>query len=736
MIEILVKILIEVLNMSIWASLIAFIVILIRFPLKKAPKIFSYALWGIVFFRLVCPFRFEIPVSLIVTNVKVIPQTIVTLPVPQLSSNITNIEKPISTFIKSNERLVDINTGTNLRHLVLSIGVTIWLCGLVLLMLYVIFSYIRMKRQVYDATLISGNIFESDKIPTAFVLGFIRPKIYLSMLANDRQSEYILKHEQVHIRRGDYLIKPIAFFILAIHWFNPVIWISYYLMSVDIEMSCDESVLRSTNEDIRQAYSISLVSLYARKPGLLSPLAFGGGNFKNLKERVKNVINFKKTPKWSILLCSVLLVSFTTVGVMATPSQNVVENTKVNVSASPRPENIANELSTVSTAKDITIKIENVVKNKTSAKIKYSINDKNNKLGENVDVHYIINGDVSGYSSAYKNEDGKLYGAFDVVSIDGFTLDNLEMQIDQLRYNQLIGQNNMKTAIKLSNLKAPIVIKNIGSKQEWEEALKDFHAQNPAFAQKFNYNELTFLQPDEYNYKLPIKSGEGEAWVSNIGVVKNKLHVQVKTLNPDIQDGVIAYDVQPIVTDKKGESLVSVDQIYGTFSIGENGKIYFFNPVNPKYEVNEYVYELGKNNIGDLDLGFNSVPSSYLNGKWAVSFNSKNIKESTTKKLTGLEAPSNSIDKMMLESLTVTPLYFELSVKMKDSSKPFDQAFYPTTVITYKDGQKTEYVGYEWHFATDSGEHRLFKLGGDKLIEFDKIQSIKLDGLEIFNIKK
>lgn len=304
------EILIAILNMSIAASIVAAVVILVRFPLKKAPKIFSYALWAAVFLRLICPFNFESPASLMPTNAEIIPPTIVTAPVPQINSGIPAVDVPVNLFIKGALPQTNPVASVNPVQAALSIGAYIWLCGLVVLVLYAIVGYIRVKRQVYDATLIRDNIFETDKIPTAFVLGFIRPKIYLPTAVKGEQLDFILKHEQVHIRRRDYLIKPFAFLIVAVHWFNPIVWISYYLMSKDIEMSCDEAVLRKSNEDIRQTYSVSLVNLYTRKPGLLSPLAFGEGSYKNMKARIKNVVNFKKTPRWAIVICSFMLVLF------------------------------------------------------------------------------------------------------------------------------------------------------------------------------------------------------------------------------------------------------------------------------------------------------------------------------------------------------------------------------------------------------------------------------------------
>lgn len=337
------EILIAILNMSIAASIVAVAVILVRIPLKKAPKIFSYSLWSIVFLRFICPFNFTSPASLMPTKAEVISPTIVTSTTPQINSGISVVDEPVNLFI---ERTLPIATASiNPIQVALTIGAYIWLCGLIVMVFYGIISYIRVKRRVYDATLVQSNIFETDKISTAFVLGFINPKIYLPTAVKGRQIDYILKHEQVHIQRRDYLLKPLAFFILAFHWFNPIVWVSYYFMSKDMEMSCDEAVLRKFDDDIRQDYSTLLINLYTGNPGLLSPLAFGEGSYKNMKVRIKNVLNFKKAPRWATIACSILLVLFTA-GFTTNPPQDLtvdIPNEKGQQADKPTDQNLKNQ---------------------------------------------------------------------------------------------------------------------------------------------------------------------------------------------------------------------------------------------------------------------------------------------------------------------------------------------------------------------------------------------------------
>jgi len=368
------KLLIAILNMSITASVVASAVMLLRIPLKKAPKIFSYALWGVVLFRLICPFSIDSAFSFLPTSTSAIPQDIVYPQSPAIQTGTQLVDTPINAAINnalppaspSNYSPIDginansesntdigvkngapINTGNNAStgpednaptgseynvpigseynatasispgssvtqiHAAFNIAGYIWLFGFAALLIYAAIGYVRLKRRVYYATLVRGNIYETDEINTPFVLGFIRPKIYIPVGINPEEHGYIVKHEQTHIKRRDYLIKPFAFIVFALHWFNPLMWAAYFLMSKDIEMSCDEAVLRKEGEDIRCDYSSSLLNLSVKKGGLLlTPLAFGESS---VKSRIKNVLNFKK-PSRVIIAVALVLVAVFSVG--------------------------------------------------------------------------------------------------------------------------------------------------------------------------------------------------------------------------------------------------------------------------------------------------------------------------------------------------------------------------------------------------------------------------------------
>ncbi len=303
-------ILFSIINMSGAASIVAVAVIIARLLLKKAPKMFSYLLWAVVFLRLVCPIQWESPASLMPANAEIIPISAVFEPVPHMESSGFIVEEPANRFVANPIPEADPTARANPVPAALAFLAYVWLSGTTVLLSYAVIGYFRLKRRVYDATIECRNIYRTDRVATAFVLGFARPRIYIPLNCDSEQLAYILKHEQVHVKRRDYLIKPLAFIILAVHWFNPVIWISYFLMSKDMEMSCDEAVLRCSADDLRQKYSMLLVNLYTRKPAILSPLAFGEGSYHTMKARINNVMNFKKAPKWAIGACSLFLMIF------------------------------------------------------------------------------------------------------------------------------------------------------------------------------------------------------------------------------------------------------------------------------------------------------------------------------------------------------------------------------------------------------------------------------------------
>ena len=306
-----------VLNMSFTASYVILFVIFVRLILKKAPKIISYALWGVVAFRLIIPFSFKSMFSLMPrnTNAISIPLDIIRQQEPQMNSGIEIVDSFISKLLP----VPTVGASINPLQVYIEIGAYIWILGMIALIAYSLVSVLIVKRQLKNAQLIEQNIFEAKNLKTPFVLGLIRPKIYLPVELNASERSYILLHEQTHIHRKDHIIKVFAFLTLSIHWFNPLVWIAFMLMSMDMELSCDEQILKRMNVDIKKPYANSLLSLATGRHILNgSPLAFGEGNVKG---RIKNVLNYKKPRFWVIALAIIIAIAVG-IGLLANPDSS------------------------------------------------------------------------------------------------------------------------------------------------------------------------------------------------------------------------------------------------------------------------------------------------------------------------------------------------------------------------------------------------------------------------------
>lgn len=315
---------ISVLNMSLTASYVIGAVMLVRLFLKKAPKIISYALWAVAGLRLVIPFTFESIFSLIPFRSQPISQTAALGENVSFGSSAGAALEAIGDAANGGLGTITVHLGktadgypitTEAYHseVWLMFGSYLWIIGIAVLLIYSVVSIILLNRRLHVATLIEDNIYEAENLKTPFVLGFFRPKIYIPSGLSEEEKSYIILHEQTHIRRFDHLVKMVAFFILCVHWFNPLVWVAFQLMGADMEMSCDERVLKEMGSKIKQAYSTSLLSLATGRRLINgSPLAFGEGNVKG---RIKNILNFKKPAAWvmvvSIILVVALIIGFT-----------------------------------------------------------------------------------------------------------------------------------------------------------------------------------------------------------------------------------------------------------------------------------------------------------------------------------------------------------------------------------------------------------------------------------------
>ncbi len=302
----------KIVNMSISASWLVAAVLILRLVLKKAPKWVNVLLWGIVAVRLICPFSFESALSLI-PSAETFPEKIISGPSFDVQTGITPIDNRINDYL-GDRYFEGVTVPTNNGNNVMTILTIVWIIGILLLVAYTVISYWRLNRKVDTAVHYKDNIFQSENVSSPFVLGIINPRIYLPFSMNEQDMEHVVAHEQAHIRRKDHWWKPLGFLLLTIHWFNPLMWLAYVLLCRDIELACDEKVIKGLGNEQRADYTQALVACSVNRRMIAAcPLAFGE---VGVKERVKSVMNYKKPAFWVIILaviaCVIVAVCFLT----------------------------------------------------------------------------------------------------------------------------------------------------------------------------------------------------------------------------------------------------------------------------------------------------------------------------------------------------------------------------------------------------------------------------------------
>ena len=319
-----------VLNMSITASIAILVVLLARIILlKRAPKIFSYALWAVVLFRLLCPMSLPSPFSLMGLFQAPTTETgrieYVSLNVLDTEKTATTSDVPASNSNQTTDNPVNPSeiTAAGSVDLLVSIGSIVWICGAAVMLMFNILQLIRLRRQLTGSLPLNDNIYIADYISTPFVMGLIHPKIYLPSAMSDTEQSYIIQHEKHHIRRCDHMIKLLAFVAVCIHWFNPLVWLAFALSSKDMEMSCDEAVMNQMDKDIRADYSSSLLQFSTGKRVIIgTPLAFGEGD---TKERIENIMRYKK-PSMIIVILAVIVCVGLTACLSSNPQSSAAES--------------------------------------------------------------------------------------------------------------------------------------------------------------------------------------------------------------------------------------------------------------------------------------------------------------------------------------------------------------------------------------------------------------------------
>ena len=300
----------QILNMSMTGSVVILLVMLARLILKRAPKIFSYALWSVVLFRLLCPVAFTAPVSVLNALEPEVQEasesTSVVYFLPAEVSQASDF-----TFVPAENQSgtdnVQVGESGHIHLDLMVVASYVWITGSGIMILYSVIQYIRLRGKLVGAVVYRGNVYRADYIDTPFVMGIFSPKIYLPSDVPMNERKYIIAHERHHIRRCDHIIKLLAYFALCIHWFNPLVWAAFFLAGKDMEMSCDEAVIRKMGSQIRADYSASLLRLATHKKIIAGmPLAFGEGDTKG---RVMNMAKWKKPKVWVSLICLLLCTS-------------------------------------------------------------------------------------------------------------------------------------------------------------------------------------------------------------------------------------------------------------------------------------------------------------------------------------------------------------------------------------------------------------------------------------------
>ena len=303
----------KLLNLSISASWLVLAVLVLRLISKRSPKWVNVLLWGIVALRLVLPFSIESALSLIPSAETVSPAAVQFDPAPTITSGVSVIDNAVNPSLSEHFSAVP-TASVNPLYVWTEIAGWVWLIGLGAMLLYALVSYLRLRRRVSVSLPIQDHIYLCDAISSPFILGVVKPRIYLPSGLDEVQRQNVLAHEQAHLARRDHWWKPLGFALLAVYWFTPVLWLAYTLLCRDIELACDERVIRTMDESAVKTYSTVLLACsMPRKAVITCPLAFGE---VGVKERVRNALHYKKPAFWvvaaSVAVCVVVAVCFLT----------------------------------------------------------------------------------------------------------------------------------------------------------------------------------------------------------------------------------------------------------------------------------------------------------------------------------------------------------------------------------------------------------------------------------------
>ena len=324
--QILEKFFVGILNMSLTACIIIPVVIALRFLLRRAPKLFSYILWSVVLFRLICPISFSAAFSLL--GALDAPKTergqisYISVDTVGIADEAADLPLPAANPVQGGAASEKTPAAEPMVSAV-TIGSWIWIVGVSAMLIYSMTTLVKLKRKLKGAGHERDNIYIAENLETPFVCGFFAPKIYLPAALEGEEKAYILLHEQIHIKRGDHIVKLLGYLALCLHWFNPLVWAAFFLSGRDMEMSCDEAVIRKVGSGVKKEYSASLLNLATGRRIVGGvPLAFGEGDTGG---RIKNVLRYQKPA--AVLICAAVIVIAAAAAVLlANPRQSADSN--------------------------------------------------------------------------------------------------------------------------------------------------------------------------------------------------------------------------------------------------------------------------------------------------------------------------------------------------------------------------------------------------------------------------
>ena len=303
----------KLLNLSISASWLVLVVLALRLVLKRAPKWVDVLLWGMVALRLMLPFSIESALSLIPSAETLSPEVVQFDPAPTITSGVEFIDNAVNPSLSESFAAAPL-ASVNPLYVWTYLAGWVWLIGLAAMLAYALVSYLRLRRRVSASIPLRENIYVCDEVPSPFILGIVHPRIYLPSALDEAQRGSVLSHERAHLARRDHWWKPLGYALLAVYWFNPLLWLAYTLLCRDIELACDERVLCGMDAGQVKDYSSALLACSVPRRMLAAcPLAFGE---VGVGARVKNALRYKKPAFWvvaaSVAVCVVVAVCFLT----------------------------------------------------------------------------------------------------------------------------------------------------------------------------------------------------------------------------------------------------------------------------------------------------------------------------------------------------------------------------------------------------------------------------------------